>query len=306
MNITIIIPYFKLSFFDATLNSLAIQTDKRFRVLIGDDASLEDPKPLLDTYKGQFDFFYHRFDENLGSISLVQQWERCVKIIDFDSSWILILGDDDVLGINVIQEFYKNLELINKLNINVIKFSTVVIDENDKEITKVFKNKELTKSTDAFYNKIIDRSRSSLSEHIFRKSTYDELGFKEYGLAWHSDDMAWLDFSNFKKLFCINTEKIFIRVSDKSISGTNEDSIEKVQASFQFYSDLVNKHLFKFSFSQRNLIIRIFESKVIFLKGKSFTNYIKIVSLFAKNAFFISIIRFTIRFIFKNRKNKCL
>ena len=41
--LAIVIPYYKLTFFEATLQSLADQTDKRFMVYIGDDASLESP-----------------------------------------------------------------------------------------------------------------------------------------------------------------------------------------------------------------------------------------------------------------------
>lgn len=301
MQLSIIIPYYKLTFFEDTLNSLDSQTDKRFKVYIGNDASSEDPWVLLKKYEGQFDFEYKRFEKNLGSISLVKQWERCIDLGN-NEPWIMILGDDDVLGVNVVEEFYKNIEVINELKINVIKFSTVVIDENNKEITKVFKNNEITKATNAFYNKLIDQSRSSLSEHIFRKSAYDELGFKEYGLAWHSDDMAWLEFTNFKNLFCINTEKVAIRVSDKSISGTNEYSTKKEQASLKFYSDLVHKHLSQFSFSQRNLILRIYESKNILVKGKSILYYIQLARLYAKNAYFRSVARFTYRYIFKNKK----
>lgn len=40
--LAIIIPYYKFTFFEATLQSLANQTDQRFKVYIGDDASLED------------------------------------------------------------------------------------------------------------------------------------------------------------------------------------------------------------------------------------------------------------------------
>lgn len=299
MIITIVIPFYKLSFFDAALKSLANQTDKRFKVVIGDDASPEDPKPLLDTYKGQFDFKYHRFAVNLGSISLVAQWNRCIELIDFDTSWLLILGDDDVLGDNVIKEFYKNVAHVNGLDINVIKYATVVIDEDDKEISKVFSNDEFLLATDAFYDKISDKSRSSLGEYIFRKTTYDAIGFKEYGLAWHSDDMAWLDFSYFKNLFCINTEKIFIRVSDKSISGGNAHSPAKMEASFKFYHNLVYNHLYNFRFSQRNLILRIYESTLMQCKGKSAVDYFNMISLFAKNGFFLSVIRFTMRFFIK-------
>jgi hypothetical protein len=49
---------------------------------------------------------YHRFEQNLGGISLVQQWERCIALsgrrtVDND------FGDDDVLGKNVVKSFYE-------------------------------------------------------------------------------------------------------------------------------------------------------------------------------------------------------
>ena len=58
--LAIVIPYFKLAFFEETLQSLAIQTDKRFKVYIGDDASPENPTSLISRYKGQFEFIYHK------------------------------------------------------------------------------------------------------------------------------------------------------------------------------------------------------------------------------------------------------
>jgi hypothetical protein len=36
---------------------------------------------LLEKYKGKFEFEYHRFESNLGGISLVRQWERCIAFI---------------------------------------------------------------------------------------------------------------------------------------------------------------------------------------------------------------------------------
>lgn len=60
--LAIIIPYYKLIFFEATLQSLVNQTDQRFRVYIGDDASPEDCTFLLGKYKGQF--YCHQFMAN--------------------------------------------------------------------------------------------------------------------------------------------------------------------------------------------------------------------------------------------------
>ena len=50
----IIIPYFKGAFFEKTLESLGNQTDKRFKVFIGDDASPENPDVLLQKFMKYF------------------------------------------------------------------------------------------------------------------------------------------------------------------------------------------------------------------------------------------------------------
>ena len=133
--LAIVIPYFKRTFFEATLESLANQTDKRFKVYIGDDASPENLTDLLEKYKGKFDFVYHRFDDNLGSISLTQQWERCIALSG-EEEWVMILGDDDVLGENVVEEFYSNLPEIKNKEINVVRFTTAKINTiiQDKEL----------------------------------------------------------------------------------------------------------------------------------------------------------------------------
>ena len=78
--LAIVIPYFKINFFEKTLASLAQQTDKRFHVYIGDDASPNAPDELLKKYEGQFNYTYKRFNDNLGGISLVKQWERCIAV----------------------------------------------------------------------------------------------------------------------------------------------------------------------------------------------------------------------------------
>jgi GT2 family glycosyltransferase len=50
--LAIIIPYYKLTFFLATLESLANQTDNRFTVYIGgDDNSTESPLAVLGNYE---------------------------------------------------------------------------------------------------------------------------------------------------------------------------------------------------------------------------------------------------------------
>lgn len=273
--LAIIIPYYKFSFFEATLDSLAAQTDQRFKVYIGDDASPEGPTVLLEKYKGKFDFEYHRFEENFGGTSLTQQWERCIALSS-NEEWIMILGDDDVLGCNVVNEWYKNFNLfINEAN--VVRFSTVIINDKFQFLTKPFSHPQVENVTHFYFRKIMGLTRSSLSEYIFSRKTFLKYKFQDYPLAWHSDDAAWFDFSDRKPIFSINDELIYIRVSNLSISGNQNNLEQKSKATFSFYYYLLSKKSNLFSEKQkRELFSRISKS---YLNDKKKINYFFKISI---------------------------
>jgi hypothetical protein len=245
--LAIIIPYFKLSFFEVTLQSLANQTDKRFKVYIGDDASSENPSRLLENYKGEFDFVYHRFENNLGGISLTKQWERCIALSG-NEEWIMILGDDDELGKNVVNSFYENLVEIEEETISVVRLSTSKINEFGNSISTIYRHPKVENSVNFLFNK----TRSSLSEYIFRKSQVLEIGFKNFPLAWFSDVLAVLEFSDFKNIFSINEAVIYIRISELSISGSHVNKKLKLKAKFDFYYYLLNDKFYFFSNREQN------------------------------------------------------
>lgn len=240
--LAIVIPYYKFAFFEATLQSLVSQTDKRFKVYIGDDASLENPSVLLENYKGKFDFEYHRFEENLGGISLTQQWERCIALSG-NEEWIMILGDDDVLGVNVVEGFYANLSEIEKKKINVVRFSTQSIDKVENIISKVYINPKFEKATDFYCRRHSGHVRSSLSEHIFRRKSFLKYKFKNYPLAWHSDDYAWIEFAENKAVLAINDAIVTVIVSCESVTGNTTNLLKKNIAQSLFYMDLVKNKL---------------------------------------------------------------
>lgn len=263
--LAIIVPYYKLAFFDTTLNSFVNQTDKRFKVYIGDDASPESPIDLLESYKGAFDFEYQRFEDNYGSLSLVKQWERCISMTK-DEEWLMIFGDDDVMQPNCIATFYEKLEEIKKLDIKVVRFATQVINGEGIFISNVFFHPKLEKASDSFFRKFEKKNRSSLSEYVFLKESYLKFGFCDYPLAWHSDDKAWLDFTNQSPIFSINEYFVSIRISNQNISGIRTNANEKQQASFQFYRDLIFQNLNQFKISQRQLIFLKYEEHLKLLR----------------------------------------
>lgn len=249
--IAIVIPYYKFTFFQATLQSLANQTDQRFNVYIGDDGSPENPSILLKNYKNEFDFVYHRFETNLGGTSLTQQWERCIAL-SRNEEWIMILGDDDVLGENVVEEFYSNLSEIESKDVNVVRFSTQKIDGLGNKISRVFEHPKLENAVDFLFRK----TRSSLSEYIFNRSKIKEIGFKDLPLGWGSDKLAVFEFSTSKKIFTINDTNIYIRISNVSISGTESNIELKNNAVFYYHQYIVDKYFNLLSKKQKKIFIK--------------------------------------------------
>lgn len=47
--LSIVIPYYKIDYFEETITSLKNQTDKRFNLYIGNDFSPNDPLPIINS-----------------------------------------------------------------------------------------------------------------------------------------------------------------------------------------------------------------------------------------------------------------
>jgi len=249
MKLAVVIPYYKIVFFEETLNSLAKQTDQRFQVYIGDDASPENPEKLLAKYKNQFKFKYHHFDENLGKKSLVQQWERCIDLIA-DEKWIIILGDDDFLEETIIESWYRNYDDFNE-KADVIRFATKSVNMQSNKISDLVTHPLWEKATDSYYRRFKGLTRSTLSEYIFSRKKFNQHKFFDFPLAWHSDDAAWLSFADDKPIYTINESCFFIRYSSFSISGNKLDQNLKNLASEKFYSECIYKEIKQFNKKQQ-------------------------------------------------------
>ena len=218
--LAIIIPLYKIKHFEATLQSLAHQTDKRFTVYIGDDASPVDCTSLLQRYEGQFDFIYHRFESNLGSKSLTEQWESCIAL-SAKEEWFMILGDDDYLSANFVENFYFNYDVFN-IQCNVVRYATQVISEIKKETSEVVINPLFESGIGYLSRKISGRTRGSLSEFVFKRSAFSKFGFTSYPSAFYSDDKVVLDLSVNQNIYSINDALVSVRVSSDSLSGKAE------------------------------------------------------------------------------------
>jgi hypothetical protein len=287
--LAIVIPFYKINFFESTLLSLDNQTNKNFNVYIGNDNSTDDPSTVLAKYETKINIKYVEFQNNFGKSSLVKHWERCIEMIN-DEEWVMILGDDDELSEGVVEMFYNYL---NK-EINVIRFSSCKINDKSEKISSIYINPIIESSTDFIFRE----TRSSLSEYIFNKKQIDKIGFKRFPLAWFSDKLAVLEFSNFKDIFSINEAVVYVRISNQSISGIQSNYREKWIATFEFYYYLIS--------SKKNYFTKIQQKKLIEQLSKTYINdkkhpinFLKISKIFLVNLNVLDYLKF-IKSIYKS------
>lgn len=300
-NLAIIIPYYKLIFFEETLASLAAQTDKRFKVYIGDDASPEDCSGLLEKYKGEFDFEYYRFQENQGSISLIKQWERCIALSG-DEDWMMILGDDDYLESNVVESFYKHFENFQNKT-NLVRFASKIFRQESNVFSETYAHPIWEKASDSYFRKFQFLTMSSLSEYIFKRESYAEFKFKDFPLAWYSDDMAWLEFSDNQKIYTINEAVVVFRFSNYNISGKGDNIVAKEEAKFLFYKKLIKNQLYLFDAFQRKKIVLEFGITAIAQKRLNFTVFSMVALKLLKNGSLYAFAKFIRRIAIAKYRN---
>lgn len=304
--LAVIIPYFKIAFFEDTLQSLANQTDQRFKVYVGDDSSPEDCNYLLEKYKEKFNFVYHRFETNLGSISMTKHWDRCISLSS-EEEWLMILGDDDSLGEKCVESFYKMLEDDKNISFKVIRFSSRVYNYSNKSISKIYRHPEIEKASDFYYRRFTDITRSSLSEYVFKRSVYLDKGFVDYNLGWHADDRAWIDFSDFNEIYSINDAFVTVGLSNKNISRRGYKTNEKDDASYMFHTYVLKKYFLKIKRRQIYKLLLMYEQLVYRNKKQGFNFFIKMLIMFNLKFYPIGSVKFVRRyFIQKYKKNQCL
>lgn len=275
--LAIVIPYYKLTFFEETLQSLAEQTNQNFTLYIGNDKSQEDPQFLIEKYASIISN-YVKFDSNLGGTFLTKQWDRCIDLIQ-DEEWIMLLGDDDKISHNLVDEFYRNLLEIEENNIEVVRSNVIEINGEGNVLRECFYPK-LEKSTDAYIKKIQDNYHITLPEYIFTKTVYKKYGFKHFPFAFGSDNIAWLEFTEGKNIFTLSEGVCYMRMSDFNISGDNSNIKEKVYAKYLTHKYIINSLIHYFNKNQQKIII---EKGYKYLLFSNSINYKERIDYFLKN-----------------------
>lgn len=293
--INIIIPYYKKVFFRQTLESLVDQTNKNFKVYVFNDNSPESPNDLIEEFKNKLNLVYFEFDENLGGKSLVKHWQRCIKKSNVEG-WLMLLGDDDFLGENVIHDFYCNIDKIESLKIEVIRYATVVINDESERLSNIYTHPIIEKATDSLMRKIKNHTRSSLSEYVFKVKKFGEYEIIDLPNALFSDDLMLLSHSSFGDIFTVNTSIVQIRKSDYNLSGGVKLPNRHV-GMITFYKILLLNYKDKFTKKDIRVIEKKFERELY--NHKKIQIFIFFLGYYVFKLEFRSLLKFIFTFIKK-------
>lgn len=196
-NLAIIIPAHRSRHLKESLESLARQTDPRFHVYVGDDASSEALESIISAFAGRLDVHYTRFGANLGGSNLVHHWHRCIALSEGEP-WLWLFSDDDVLDPGCVAAFYRSLNQPDQVPVDLYRFQLDQIDDHSNRTSR-WAEHPAYESTDAFLRALLtDRRRAfRAQEHIFSREVYERSGgFVAFPKAIYSDHATWLRFSS--------------------------------------------------------------------------------------------------------------
>lgn len=219
VRLAIIIPAYKTKFLRATLASIAAQTDKNFQLYVGDDGSPEPVAEIVREFAGQLPVKFHRFEDNLGKISLVRHWERCIRLTS--EPWVWVFADDDVMDANCVAAFFAELEK-TRGDHDLYRFDTVWVDENGACLSESMAHPPEESGADYLLSRLDGNRGSTLQELVFSRAAWAAAGgIPDFPLAWHSDEAFAAQLGVRRPLKLIPGAKVNWRFSDLNISGNS-------------------------------------------------------------------------------------
>ena len=222
-SLAIVIPAYKLTFLEDALKSISSQANKNFTLYIGDDNSPDDLYAVVKKYEKIINIVYKKFEENLGAITLVAHWNRCVGMIASEK-WIWLFSDDDIMRTDCVESFLKAVEkTLSKYD--VYRFNCSIIDEAGKEKVAA-SDYPLIQSSSAFLtSRLSFQFHHYITNAIFSRSVFNKhKGFVNFPAAWAADDATWVLFGEMTGIFTMQQGLVEWRESTINISG-NRGSI---------------------------------------------------------------------------------
>lgn len=235
--ITIAIPVFeRTEFFLDALESATSQSIK-CKIIVVDNNSSHD---FFEKICKKYNIEYYKNEENIG---MFPNWNRCISLAN--TEFVIILGDDDILNSNYIEQFLNAFDKHNNID---IFYSNFEILENSTGTT-LNHNHTLPYGFIPNGEKILEygikyRLGFPIITSAIRKSKFT--GF--YEIFHASNDWAWI-YENAKKLIFFGNDNVLLKYRyHKNNDSKNNKTLINIYLSIWYLYGNVFKSISKNKF----------------------------------------------------------
>ena len=219
---SICIPAYKDKFLKECITSILNQTNSDFELIILNDCSPYPIRQITDIFD-DLRIKYFENQHNVGAENLIQNWNKLLSLASGD--YIMIMGDDDKLESNYLEEFSLLIERFPKPN--VYHCRSKIIDDNSTSIMLSPSWPELESVYDNIWHRVTERRAQYISDFVYKTSYLKSCGgFFYLPLAWGSDDITAYNASVEHGIAHTNNPVFNYRSNSLSITSSGNDPLK--------------------------------------------------------------------------------
>jgi len=239
--VSICIPSYNCgAFIGKTIQSVLNQTYQDFEIIVVDDCSTDNSEEVIKSFKDP----RIRFSKNEKNLGMVPNTNKALKLAK--GEFVGILHSDDCYAPKMIETALKAFS--ENSEVGFIYSSYVVVDENDKTVTRVklcghdktFRSKE-------GFKKLAIRNYASPSAVLFRRKCYEAVGPFDEEFPYPNDWNMWLRISLKYDFACLSDYLCYYRMHERSVSTLLYNSFETAVQEYYMLKKLQKKVGFELS-----------------------------------------------------------
>lgn len=291
MKFSIGIPAFKAKFLKQTIDSILSQTEGDFELIIVNDASPDNIEEIVNNYS-DIRLRYYSNETNFGAEHVVDNWNKCLSFAK--GEFFILMGDDDILASNYLEEFIK---LISRFpDLDIFHCRSLLINDKSTPFSMTQALPEYESVYENIWHRINEWRGQYVSDFVYRTNVLKSNGgFYKIKLAWASDDITSFIAMTKKGIAHINLPLLFYRRSNITISSSGSVllKLEAIKAEERWYNDFVKTN------SPRNQEDKFLKSCIELELPKYFKK--KVISTIAYHGYTNKGLIFRLVFWFRNR-----
>jgi glycosyltransferase involved in cell wall biosynthesis len=225
-----ILPAYKRRFLHEAIRSILDQTERDFELVVVDDASPENLKEVVDSFRDSR-LGYQRNEANIGGQDLVAAWNHAMTFAR--AEWCILASDDDIYLPGFLEEMFR-LQAKHP-RCDLFHCRTVLVDAAGEWLRLGHQRVEFESQAEFAYSRLMLHAEQMAPDFMFRRAALVEMGgFVNFPLAWQSDDATWMAMA---RNGCVCSPQVLFqfRLSGANVTATSDATVEgKLKAKVLF------------------------------------------------------------------------